>query len=240
MDTIKIDHKGNTKMVAHRGASALERENTVAAFLAAANRSYLGIETDVHRTADGGFVLIHDDRTGRVAPIDLAVEESRLADLRELKLYDTHGLPTRGDLVIPTLEEYAVICRDYEKVAVLELKSAFTESELQEIVATLVRCNALEQTVFISFVLDNLILLRKLLPDHPVQFLTGKLDESVFEILVQEKMDLDVRYSALTKEWIDRLHGVGIAVNCWTVDDPAVCRRLIDWGVDYITSNRCE
>lgn len=240
MNTIKITDKGNTRMVAHRGASALERENTTAAFLAAANRSYWGIETDVHRTADGGFVLIHDDRTGRVAPVDLPVEESRLADLRALQLYDTHGFATRGDLVIPVLDEYAVICRDYEKTAVLELKSAFTESELQEIVATLVRCGALEQTVFISFVLDNLILLRKLLPTHPAQFLTGKLDETVLEILVREKMDLDVHYSTLTKEWIDRLHAAGIAVNCWTVDDPEACRRLIDWGVDYITSNRCE
>lgn len=240
MDTIKITDKGNTRMVAHRGASALERENTAAAFLAAANRTYWGIETDVHRTADGGFVLIHDDRTGRVAPVNLPVEESRLADLRALKLYDTHGLPARGDLVIPTVEEYAVICRDYEKVAVLELKSAFTESELQEIVSTLVRCNALEQTVFISFVLENLLLLRGLLPGHPVQFLTGKLDDAVFEVLTRERMDLDVHYSALTKEWIDRLHAAGIAVNCWTVDDPDTCRRLIDWGVDYITSNRCE
>ena len=115
-----------------------------------------------------------------------------------------------------------------------------TLKELQEIIATLIRCEALEQTVFISFVAENLILLRKLLPTHPVQFLTGKLDDGVFDFLVREKMDLDVHYSALTKEWIDRLHGADIEVNCWTVDDPEACRRLIDWGVDYITSNRCE
>ncbi|MBQ8382421.1 MAG: hypothetical protein IJX47_04355 [Clostridia bacterium] len=240
METIKITDKGNTRMIAHRGASALERENTVAAFLAAANRSYYGIETDVHRTADGGFVLIHDDRTGRACAADLSVEGSTLADLRALTLYDTHGLPTRGDLVIPLLDEYAVICRDYGKIAVLELKNAFPQEEIAKIVAVLRERGALEQTVFISFDLQNLIELRKLLPTHPVQFLTGKLDESVFEILVREKMDLDVHYAALTKEWIDRLHAAGIAVNCWTVDDPDACRRLIDWGVDYITSNRCE
>ncbi|MBO5778416.1 MAG: hypothetical protein J6R82_02495 [Clostridia bacterium] len=240
MDTIKIEHKGNTQMVAHRGASALERENTVAAFLAAANRSYWGIETDVHRTADGGFVLFHDDRTGRVAPTDIPVESSTLADLRALKLYDTHGLATRGDLVIPVLEEYAAICRDYRKVAVLELKNAFSPEDIAKIVLILAEQGALEQTLFISFDLQNLIELRKLLPTHPVQFLTGKLTDEVFEILVREKMDLDVHYSALTKEWIDRLHGADIEVNCWTVDDPEACRRLIDWGVDYITSNRCE
>ena len=41
------------RMVAHRGTSGLELENTNSAFVAAGNRSYFGIETDVHRTADG-------------------------------------------------------------------------------------------------------------------------------------------------------------------------------------------
>ena len=63
MDVIRIDSK-QTKMVAHRGLSGLERENTCAAFVAAGNRSYFGIETDVHTTRDGKFVIIHDDRSG--------------------------------------------------------------------------------------------------------------------------------------------------------------------------------
>ena len=62
MDTIKID-KNNVKLIAHRGVSGIERENTAAAFVAAGNRSYYGIETDVHVTKDGKFVIIHDDDT---------------------------------------------------------------------------------------------------------------------------------------------------------------------------------
>jgi glycerophosphoryl diester phosphodiesterase len=60
MDTIKIN-KGNAQIVAHRGLSGLERENTASAFVAAGNRSYFGIETDVRVTADGNFILLHDD-----------------------------------------------------------------------------------------------------------------------------------------------------------------------------------
>ena len=40
MDTVKITNKNGVKIVAHRGASALERENTCASFLAAGNRTY--------------------------------------------------------------------------------------------------------------------------------------------------------------------------------------------------------
>ena len=59
MNTIKIADKKQTLMVAHRGCSGLERENTNAAFVAAGNRSYFGIETDIHKTLDGKFIIIH-------------------------------------------------------------------------------------------------------------------------------------------------------------------------------------
>ena len=59
MNTIKFE-KGNTLVVAHRGLSGIEPENTNAAFIAAGNRSYYGIETDIYKTADGKFVVNHD------------------------------------------------------------------------------------------------------------------------------------------------------------------------------------
>ena len=71
MDTVKLQNKGNCEMIAHRGVSGIELENTCAAFVAAGNRSYFGIETDVHRTADGQYVIIHDDTTTRVTGQEL-------------------------------------------------------------------------------------------------------------------------------------------------------------------------
>ena len=59
MDTIKIENK-TVKMVAHRGLSGIEKENTCSAFVAACNRAtYFAVETDVHRTVDGQFVIFH-------------------------------------------------------------------------------------------------------------------------------------------------------------------------------------
>ena len=65
MNTVKFE-KGETLVVAHRGLSGIERENTNSAFVAAANRSYYGIETDIHRTADGKFVVNHDGNLKRI------------------------------------------------------------------------------------------------------------------------------------------------------------------------------
>ena len=124
VNTIKIN-KGNTALIAHRGVSGLERENTCAAFVAAGNRSYFGIETDVRRTADGHFVLLHDKKTGRVAREDLEVEEVPFSESRKIRLMDHDGEP-RGDLCLPELQEYLRICSRYEKTAVLELKDDFS------------------------------------------------------------------------------------------------------------------
>ena len=114
MDTVKIK-RGNTKMVAHRGVSGLELENTCAAFVAAGNRSYVGVETDVHVTADGKFIIIHDDDTGRVAVESMVVEQTDYETLRNLQLKQKDGM-LRTDLRLPSLEEYLSICKHYDKV----------------------------------------------------------------------------------------------------------------------------
>ena len=128
MNTIKITAENKPLMVAHRGCSGLERENTNAAFVAAGNRSYFGIETDVHKTLDGKYIIIHDDTTGRVAVDDMVVEKSTFDTLRRLVLRNkaTH-VKDRSDLLLPSLAEYIGICKYYEKEAVLELKNAFEE-----------------------------------------------------------------------------------------------------------------
>ena len=75
MNTIKFDNK-NTRVTAHRGLSGLERENTASAFVAAGNRNYYGIETDIYRTSDGHFVVNHDGRANRVE-VDTVVKVFR-------------------------------------------------------------------------------------------------------------------------------------------------------------------
>ena len=114
MNTIKFEKK-STQVVAHRGLSGIEKENTNAAFVAAGNRSYYGIETDIHRTADGRFVVCHDDDLKRVAGEDILVESTTLADLQNVVLFDKDGTKNREDLRPSVLENYISICKKYEK-----------------------------------------------------------------------------------------------------------------------------
>ena len=81
MNTIKIK-KSLTQLVAHRGLSGIETENTNAAFVAAGNRSYYGIETDIQRTKDG--VLAYDSRNHWISK----------KDVNSLCSYNTKKIPT--------------------------------------------------------------------------------------------------------------------------------------------------
>ena len=243
MDTIKIE-KGSVRMVAHRGVSGLELENTCAAFLAAGNRSYWGIETDVHRTADGKFLLIHDSTTGRVSPEDICVEENDFATLRSLPM-GKGDLPL-GYLQIPTLEEYLDICKRYGKLAVLELKDLPDADEtVPQIVAVCKERYGLENMVFIAFRFQNLVRVKKAAPEACCQYLLSEDIDLLERTDLVEKMvalgaDVDIHHRALTEKHIAFLHEQGLKVNCWTVNDPERAKELISWGVDYITTNILE
>ena len=240
MDTVKINSQ-NTKVIAHRGLSGIECENTAAAFVAAGNRaSYFGIETDIHKTSDGDYIVIHDDETGRVAEENLFVEKSLFSDLRKLRLNDKDG-KRREDLCLPDLSEYLRICKKYDKIGVLELKNSFLWEDVKNIVEIVRNEYEIGKMIFISFDYQNLVFLRKLEKTAKIQFLCScDIDGELIEKLKRYKFDIDTYYSKLDESKIKLLHSHGIEINCWTVDEPKCAEKLADWGVDYITSNIIE
>lgn len=238
-DTVKIENKNNVRMIAHRGLSGLECENTCSAFVAAGNRSYFGIETDIHVTKDGEFAVFHDDSTGRLCDKDIKVESSTYDELFSLILKNTDDTE-RKDLRIPKLSEYISICKKYGKTAILEIKNPFSKENLEKVIEQIKALDYIDGVVFISFVLDNMITLRELLPDARLQFLFAKMSENVFDVLEQYHFDADVYYELITKEFVDRVHSIGQKVNVWTVNSTDVAKHVIECGVDYITTNILE
>lgn len=239
MNTIKFDKK-NALVVAHRGLSGIERENTNAAFVAAGNRSYYGIETDFHRTADGKFIISHDQSLKRVSGEDVDVEAVSLATAQSVILFDKDGTKNRTDLRAPSLENYISICKKYEKQCVLELKSVFTEEETAAYIELIRGLGYLENVTFISFYYANLEKIRAYYPEADVQFLFSELTDEIAEKVKRDRFDVDAYFKTLTKEAIDDFHAAGLKVNCWTVDTAEDGEKMAAWGVDFITSNILE
>ena len=210
--------------------------------MAAGNRTYFGIETDVHVTGDGEYLIIHDDTTARVAIDNLRVEESTFETLRSLRLRDTDGKRGRADLRLPSLREYVGVCRKYGKISVLELKNHMEPEHVDRIIGIVREEGWLENTIFISFDLENLIRVRERLPEQKAQFLVEKgFDwEETIAALKKYRLGLDIQFILLTEERLKQLHGLGAEVNVWTVNQPEDGERLARWGVDYITTNILE
>lgn len=239
MNTIKFEKK-NVKMVAHRGLSGIEVENTNSAFVAAGNRSHYGIETDIYRTADGHFIVGHDDNYKRLSGEEIYLEKETLQRLSQVIFFDKDGTKNRTDLRPATIETYLSIVKKYEKHAVLELKSDFTDEEIARIIEIIRSYDYLDNLTFISFNYNNLLRVKKLLPSQSAQYLFWKVTDEEIARLSRDKIDVDVWERELTKEQIEACHHAGLKVNCWTVDDPKRATELADWGIDIITSNILE
>ena len=237
MDTIRVEKK-KTLMVAHRGLSGLERENSMNAFVAAVNRSYYATECDIHLTKDKVFVICHDDHTRRVSNFDVVIKETTYEDLQKVRLNGFNSdIPDRY-LYLPTLLEYLQLHRKYNKQCVVEVKCPLSNEEV-DMLLSLVN-DYLDLITFISFNLDNLIKIRDRNQDIRIQFLTSTYDDSLIPLLKQNKLDIDINYQALSLEIIQAFHEAKIFVNAWTINDKLVAEKLIDWGIDFITTNILE
>ncbi len=223
----------SVQMIAHRGLSGKETENTLQAFVAAGNRTYYGMECDIHVTKDGKYVIFHDDNTGRLCLEDHVIEQTDFGTLRALAYRD-------GVSRMATPEEYLQVAARYKKVAVIELKNHMPERNICEIIELCKTFYTLENIIFISFDYENLVTVRKLLPEQKIQLLVGKYEAGLVEKLKAHRFGLDIGYWDLTEENVKEMSENGIPVNCWTCDDPEKAKQLEEWGVSFITTNILE
>lgn len=242
-ETIKIN-KLNTLMIAHRGISALAKENSIEAFVLAGKSTHYGIETDVHVTKDNKYIVHHDDNIKRCTGVDLIIEENNFDDIRKIPLLGMDNEETIDKQYSPTLEEYLTICKTYNKRPILELKAKMTEDNVLNIAKIVEQFGLIDNITFISFHPNNLIYLRNKYKDVDIQFLVGEkpwyLRHVMFILLKKYRFGLDIDYHFVTERLIKKVHKYGLKINTWTVDDKLVAEQFAKWGIDQITSNGLE
>lgn len=167
------------------------------------------------------------------------VEDMTFDELRTLRL-KAHDELVRGDLVLPSLEEYIRICRKYNKESVLEIKNHFEPEDIDNVIEIIRAEGWLERTIFISFDLPNCLYLREKLPEQRVQYLVKVCDETVLQVLKDHNLDLDMDYRNCTMEIVEACHAQGKVINVWTVNALEHGQRMAEYGVDFITTNILE
>ena len=229
-------NNGEIKMIAHRGLSGLHTENTLASFIGAGKTDCYGIETDVHVTKDGEYVLFHDGNLLKMTGVDLEIATTDYADLKKVELPDKGG-DGESATVIPTFGEYLEICKQYSKRAIVELKAIFTKEQIAEIVEILQEKGMKDNATFISFNRENLLFLREVFPDAPAQYLIETVKEGELDFAIENGFDASIQFWRVLPSMVKKMQKAGLSVGCWTVDKKWQASLMKAYGVAYITSN---
>jgi glycerophosphoryl diester phosphodiesterase len=213
-----------TLVIAHRGASRAEPENTLAAFRRAVEMGADGIELDVRRTADDQLVVHHD---------------AHLADGRVIRRVVAHELPDH----VPGLDAALDACAG--AFVNIEIKNDphdpdFDPSEwvARRVVAGLSGRGSGPRWLISSFRRETVDLCRRLAPAVRTAWLAVGFDADDLALTAAGgHAAVHPEVGLLDESSVRAAHTLGLAVNVWTCDDPGRMRELIAWGVDGICTN---
>ena len=226
--------KSEPQYVAHMGYSKAYVGNTEAAFRAAAEMDFYGIETDIRKTKDGVYVCNHDEMVKYADGTQQGVAKHTFAELAAKPLKNGK---TDEDVYLCTFKRYLEICKEGGKVAVIELKEDFDIVELVEMLAIVDAVYDREKISVISFYYDPLLRVKELDATVSLQYLSETKNDSYFDRCVKDGISADVRQSLLTSDLVKTFHAAGLTVNTWTVNkafDKTIVRIK---GADYVTTD---
>ena len=149
--------------------------------------------------------------------------------------------------VIPLTEYLMILRRSETKHPVIELKMDYTAAELAEMIRLVKRYGLYEKTFFISLYGAVLIRLKEELgfPAERLQYVYGAIGANKYipvnleveHFLIENRLNLDTRYTLLGRGNVMRLHDAGLEVNVWTVNRKKDMEYVLrDLGVDMVTT----
>lgn len=237
-------------ILAHRGGRALGPENTIPAFDLGLAAGADGLELDVHLSADEVAVVIHDATLDRTTDATGPVAARTAAELAALDATRRYGVelehawsgPRAG---VPTLEE---VLRRYPSVpTVIEMKAA-SRRAAEAVVRAVRAAGAVERVCVGSFSRTALRAVRAIAPEIAT---SASLPETRWALYgswiglaprrppyrafqVPERAGGHV---VVSPRFLRAVHRANLALQVWTVNDPADMRRLLDWGVDGLITD---
>ncbi len=222
------------KFIAHSGFSSTHLGNTEAAFRAAAEMGFYGIETDIRKTLDGYFICNHDATVLYADGTEKKISTTKRANLlsRPLK-NDKNGEAA----YLCTFETYLQVCKDGGKVAVIELKDFTDEYDARTILGIVDAEYDRKKVMFISFSYTSLLSVKKVDPSIELQYLSQTEGDRTLENCLRDNISIDVKQTILTEEMVQTYHEAGLKVNVWTVNEGTDLQRAEELGVDYITTD---
>jgi glycerophosphoryl diester phosphodiesterase len=226
------------KIAAHRGASSLASENTLAAFIKAAELGCEWIEIDVQLTLDNIPAVIHDKTVNRCSDGRAVVSKMSLQRLksRDAGLWFEEAF--RGEQ-IPALEETLLLTRNYNLKTNIEFKIyqhnkiALLCERIKEVIVEL-QIDA-PQLLFSSFKVNALKYIQICLPQIRRGMLWKKIPSDALYLLKElDAYSVHCDYYRLNKSLAKLLTESGYQLYCYTANSPELVKQQWDWGVEMV------
>jgi glycerophosphoryl diester phosphodiesterase len=225
---------------AHRGGAAAGDENTAEAFGRAVALGYRYLETDVHATADGVPVVLHDPDLARVSGNAGLVAGLRWADLTTVRV--------GGAAAVPRLDD---VLAAWPRIRFnIDVKA---DAAAGPAVAAVQRAGAGDRVLLASFDDARLARLRALAGPRVASSLgrravarlravslAGLRFRPAAGVVAAQVPVRHGRLRVVDRRLLACAHRAGLQVHVWTIDDPEEMRRLLDLGVDGIMTDRIE
>jgi glycerophosphoryl diester phosphodiesterase len=217
---------------AHRGGSALAPENTMEAFDRGMSSGADGLELDVHLSRDGVVVVHHDRTLDRTTSLRGPIADRTADELRHA--------------AVPTLAD--VLARHRESRVIIELK-VNNEGLARAAVDVVRRAGAVDRVCFGSFGWRVLRAVRALEPRVATSAAREQVRWALYRSWCRwpvtrvaysgyQVPELAGRTRVMSPRFVKDAHAAGLGVQVWTVDTEDAARRLLEWGVDALITDR--
>jgi glycerophosphoryl diester phosphodiesterase len=252
------------RIAAHRGGAALWPENSLAAFAGALALGVDLLEFDVHQSADGEVVVIHDATLERTTEGTGPVCAQPATTLRRLRLRDRAGALTEER--VPSLDDVLGLAARAGAELLLEVKGpAFSvrygrdaagrleivpgpvyEGLEEHVLARLDNAGMRARTTVMAFNPAVIERVRKLAPSQRTTLLVSReqvaraASPATEAIAWAERLgvtDLGLEHTLIDADVVTTAHAHGLCVGAWTPNDEPALRRLVALGVDVITTD---
>ena len=235
--TVCMTIEAQVKIIAHRGASYLAPENTVASTKLAWEKGADAVECDIWLSKDNKIIACHDASTKRTTGQNYQISKTESIILRELDAGSYKDEQYRGEKLPFLYELLQTVPPGKELVVEIKCKNEVLPYLKKEVEKYKKQINI----TFICFDFNTICETKEVFPDHSCYWLCSNaliLNSNLKKVAGVKLNGVSLHYSIIDKDLMEHAEELGLEVYSWTVDDPEEAKRLIALEVKGITTNR--
>ncbi|XGW06212.1 hypothetical protein V3C99_016489 [Haemonchus contortus] len=258
----KANFFAGLRMGGHRGSPYEAPENTIEGFAMAKQSKCEMVEFDIHLSADGVPVLIHDESTGRTSKEDVVIKQKTLKEIKEIPLKMVSGIKS----VIPTLDEAVDWCVQNNMKMIFDIKDA--DSKMVKSLVEIIKSKNLYSKAIISSYNPCVAFTVKRVDRNILTGFTSRAGYMTYEdedrriprngaprmwtnFILDDMIDLGIRtfilptflgvdmlllhHKCIDSNLVDDAWQLGIHVLAWTVNDSCLATFLRFNNIPFLT-----